>query len=134
MSEFKRMEQLMMEERKRKLAEVMSLHEKESTSTAKPNRGKKDKDKVDIVSFQQFDEEYEKNKKLASFYERISDDHDVDKYTDKILANLKKTCQSLGELLGNFKKRESYYSTPFTHEKLVQNIIQKDDQASQLKA
>lgn len=108
-----------MEERKRKLEEVMSMHEKEQVVATKPNRGTKKDNKIDIVSFQQFDEEYEKNKKLASFYERISDDHDVDKYTDKILANLKKTCQSLGELLGNFKKRESYYSTPFTPEKLV---------------
>lgn len=103
------------------------MHDKEQVVATKPNRGGKKENKIDIVSFQQFDEEYEKNKKLASFYERISDDHDVDKYTDKILANLKLTCQSLGELLSNFKKREYYYSTPYTPEKIIQNIIQKDD-------
>lgn len=90
--------------------------------------------KLDLVALQQFDEEYEKQKKLASFYERISDDHDVDKYTDKILANLRLTTQSLGECLEVFKKRESHYQNPQTKEKFARNLIEKNEPVSHLKS
>ena len=39
----------------------------------------------------QFEEEV-LNRKLEDYYERISEDHDVEKYTNKILDALKKTC------------------------------------------
>lgn len=82
----------MFEERKRKIEEAVAEQEKEQNKGQAGMRapGKKNA-KLDINALQQFDEEYEKQKKLASFYERISDDHDVDKYTDKILANLRLT-------------------------------------------
>ena len=120
----------MMEERKKKIEEVMQINEKELAKGQQSRPNHKKDNKIDIAGFQQFDEEYEKNKKLPNFHDRISDDPDVGKYVEKILANLKKTCLSLGELLGNFKKRESYYSTPYTHEKLVKSIVNKDDSAS----
>jgi len=59
--------------------------------------------KIDEIVFE------DDGKKLASFYDRISEDHDIKRYTDKILNNLKKTCDGLGELLDPWRKREFFW-------------------------
>ena len=42
---------------------------------------------------------------MSSFYSRISKDHDIKRYTDKIINNLKKTCDGLTELLDPWRKK-----------------------------
>ena len=42
--------------------------------------------------------------KTDNYYENISEDKEVEKTTERILHNLKKTCDKLGDLLDPWKK------------------------------
>lgn len=44
--------------------------------------------------------------KTDNYYENISEDKEVEKTTERILHNLKKTCDKLGDLLDPWKKQE----------------------------
>jgi len=71
---------------------------------------------------------------LDSFYERISEDHDVKKYTNKILENLKNTCNGLKDLLDPWKKREQYWSDKNSKEKFAKTMVDRNDPVSNLKS
>ena len=63
-------------------------------------------------------------KKMPSFYDRISEDHDIKRYTDKILNNLKKTCDGLGELLDPWRKRDIYWLKIDIKEKMTKMMAE----------
>lgn len=71
---------------------------------------------------------------MDSFYERISEDHDVKKYTNKILENLKTTCKGMGDRLDPWKKREWYWSHTNIKEKYAKTLVDRNDPVSNLKS
>ena len=89
MRDFKRMEIIMQEERKKKLEEAILLKEKDQKKNPLATAVQK---KHDVNTGIQFDEDLGL-KKSDEYYERISEDVDVEKYTSKILDSLKNTCQ-----------------------------------------
>jgi hypothetical protein len=73
-------------------------------------------------------------KKLPSFYDRISEDNDIKRYTDKILSNLKRTCDGLGETLDPWRKRDQYWLKIDIKEKMTKMMADSNESITHLKA
>lgn len=73
-------------------------------------------------------------KKLPTFYDRISEDHDIKRYTDKILSNLKKTCDGLGELLDPWRKRDNFWLKIDIKEKMTKMMADQNESITHLKS
>jgi len=99
LKDFKRMELIMILERRAKLEEIRIIKEKESKANSLLALLQQKKTEQQVP----FDDNY---KGAEDYFEQISSDHDIKKYTNKILENLKKWCDNLdrGELTDPWKK------------------------------
>lgn len=131
MRDFKRMEIVMQEERKKKLEDAAALKEKDQKNN--PLAAAQHK-KQELTSGIQFDEDLGL-KKMDEYFERISEDPDVEKYTSKILDSLKNTCQQLssGEIRDPWKKTEWYWSNSNYKEKYAKENLSRNDPVSNYK-
>ena len=102
--DFKRMEVVMYEERKRRLDDMRVLREKEIKNNPALQRKGAD------FSMNMDEPVYKEN----YFEQLISSDNDVKKYTNKTLENLQSWCQELdkGSMTDPFKKMSFYYQNP----------------------
>jgi len=125
--DFPRMDNLMHSERVTKLTEVNIQIEKESKNPV-PGRPQKQAIKYEDIHLD------DDGKKLPSFYDRISEDHDIKRYTDKILSNLKKTCDGLGELLDPWRKRDNFWLKIDIKEKMTKMMADQNESITHLKS
>ena len=131
MRDFKRMEVLMQDERRKKLEEAAILKEKDQQKNPLAAAVQK---KAEVVAGIQFDEDLA-SKKQDEYYEKISEDPDVEKYASRILESLKNTCQQLssGEIRDPWKKTEWYWSNANYKEKFAKEMLYRNDPVTNLK-
>jgi dynein heavy chain len=131
--DFSRMELLLLDERKLKLEEAAITQEKEQKNNklnynARREEGGKKKFDVTVAGME------DDGKKMESFYEKISEDHDVKKYTNKILLSLKKTTEGLQDHLDPWKKRQDFYNNRTnSKERYAKQMVERNDPVSNLK-
>ena len=134
LKDFSRMEILIQEERRIKLEEAAINQEKEAKNnklTYNSNLNLKKDKKLDVsLGF----EDGSEHKKLESFYERISDDHDVEKYTTKILSSLKRATEGLQDRLDPWKKRPDLYNKTNSKERFAKMMVERNEPVSSLKS
>lgn len=136
LKDFSRMEILIQEERRQKLEEAAINQEKEAKSNklaAYSSNLVLKKDKKLDVSLGIEDGETGP-KKPESFYERISEDHDVEKYTNKILMSLKKATEGLQDQLDPWKKRQDFYNKTNSKERFAKQMVERNEPVSSLKS
>lgn len=78
-------------------------------------------------------------KTKEDYFEQISSDHDVKKYTSKILENLKKWCDDLekGDLTDPWKQKMTYWQncmTPGYKEKMAEGMMKPGDDISNIRS
>eukprot|EP00825_Cyclidium_porcatum_P046190 TRINITY_DN71_c0_g1_i2.p1 TRINITY_DN71_c0_g1~~TRINITY_DN71_c0_g1_i2.p1 ORF type:complete len:652 (-),score=150.25 TRINITY_DN71_c0_g1_i2:404-2359(-) len=115
---FRKMEVVMHEERKKRIEEHRLLKEKElKQNPMLAQRRGYDQQNYQCEEFSSKDNE--------AYYLSISADKDVDNMAVKILANLKKTCDSLvkGSLTDPWKKQQIYWSNAGPREKFVEYLL-----------
>lgn len=135
LKDFSRMEVLIQEERRIKLEEAAVNLEKEAKNnklTYSSNLGAKKDKKIDISIG--LDDGEGGPKKFETFYERISEDHDVDKYTHKILMSLKKATEGLQDRLDPWKKRQDFYNKTSSKERFAKQMVERNEPVSSLKS
>lgn len=136
LKDFSRMEFLLQEERRVKLEEAAINQEKEAKNSKliySSNIAVRKEKKID--SSLGLEESLESGqKKLESFYERISEDHDVDKYTNKILSSLKKATEGLQDRLDFWKKRQDFYNKTNSKERFAKQMVERNEPVNSLKS
>ena len=137
LKDFLRMEILIQEERRIKLEEAAINQEKEAKNNKLAYNSnlilKKDK-KIDVSLGIEDGSGESGQKKLESFYEKISEDHDVEKYTNKILLSLKKATEGLQDRLDPWKKRQDFYNRTNSKERFAKQMVERNEPVSSLKS
>ena len=132
LKDFSRMEVLIQEERKQKLEEAAISQEKDNKINKlayNQNLGKSKKLDISVGI-----DDGDGPKKPESFYERISEDHDVEKYTNKILLSLKKATEGLQDQLDPWKKRQDFYNKTNSKERFAKQMVERNEPVSSLKS
>jgi hypothetical protein len=127
LKDFKRMEVVMYDERRRRLDEMRILREKEIKNNPALQR------KGDTLFAMNMEEPAAKEN---YFENKIANDSDVKKYTNKTLENLRKWCEDLerGSMTDPWKRMIFYWSNPNQKDKFVEQFMKPGDDIHNIKS